>query len=168
MAKARTIENIEKGEPEVDEALMRAPKTLHVHDEPTNLCCTATMDCAKEQDKKDATFSPNTDQSEEHQCQPTELIDADPPPTFVASSATEAEEKIAKEGRCPNVSTPVAVPKRAWRPKTRMAHEQPKETLNASGDLDWLFEEHGKSGNRKQRRATTKRQCNTPQPQSTC
>jgi hypothetical protein len=96
MAKARTIENVEKGKAEVDEALMCAPDTLHVHDERTNCHCAETMDCAEEQDKKDATFSANADPTEECQHQPTELTDTDPPPrTFAASSATEDEEKIA-------------------------------------------------------------------------
>jgi hypothetical protein len=67
-------------------------------------------------------FSANTDHAKEHQHQPTELKDADPPPrTFAASSAAEAEEKTAKEGRHTNGSTPATVPKRAWCPKMQMA-----------------------------------------------
>jgi hypothetical protein len=122
MAKARTIENIEEGKPEVDKALMRAPNNLHVHDKPTNGCCAETMDHAKEQDKKDATFSTNANHAKEHQLQPIELTDTNPPPrTFGASLAAEAEETIAKEGRHPVRSTPVTVPKRAWCPKTQVA-----------------------------------------------
>jgi hypothetical protein len=102
----------------------------------------------KSKTKRDAAFSTNADCAKEHQHQPTELTDADPPlRTFAASSATEAEEKTAtKEGRHLDGSTPLLVPKRVWHPKMQMAHKEPKETLNASGNLDWLCEEHGKVG----------------------
>jgi hypothetical protein len=41
------------------------------------------------------------------------------PRTLAASSATEAEQKIAQLGRQPDGSTPVKVPKRVWRPKVK-------------------------------------------------
>lgn len=68
------------------------------------------------------------------------------PRTYAATSATVAEEETAKRGRHPDGSTPVKVPKRVWRPKIRMEYEEPEALLDTSGDLDWLFEEHGKVG----------------------
>ncbi len=65
------------------------------------------------------------------------------PRTLAASAATEAEDKIAKEGRHPDGSTAVKAPKRVWRPKVRMAYEEPEALLDTSGDLDCFFEEHG-------------------------
>jgi hypothetical protein len=64
--------------------------------------------------------------------------------TFAASAATEEEDKIAKEGKHPDGSTSVQVAKRIWRPKVRMVYEEPEALLDTSGDLDWLFEEHGR------------------------
>jgi hypothetical protein len=66
--------------------------------------------------------------------------------TFAASSATEAKEIIAKKGRHAVGSAPVKVPKQVWRPKVKMVCEEPEELLDTSGDLDWLFEEHGEVG----------------------
>ena len=66
------------------------------------------------------------------------------PRTFAASAATKAEETIAREGKHTDGSTPVQVPKRVWHPKVRMVYEESEETLDTSGDLDWLFEEHSK------------------------
>jgi hypothetical protein len=68
------------------------------------------------------------------------------PRTFAASSATKAKETVAKEGKHANGSTPVKVPKRVWCPKVRMVYQEPEETLDTSGNLDWLFEEHGEGG----------------------
>ncbi len=64
--------------------------------------------------------------------------------TLAASAATEAEDKIAKEGRHPDGSMAVKAPKRVWRPKVRMSCEEPEALLDTSGDLDWIFEEHGR------------------------
>ena len=64
--------------------------------------------------------------------------------TFAASAATEAEDKAAREGKHPDGSTAVKVAKRIWRPKVRMVYEEPEALLDTSGDLDWLFEEHGR------------------------
>jgi hypothetical protein len=66
--------------------------------------------------------------------------------TFAASSAAKAEEILAKEERHPNGSMPVKVPKQAWRPKVQMACEEPEELPDMSGNLDWLFKEHGEAG----------------------
>ena len=73
----------------------------------------------------------------------TEDLEQPLPKTFAASSATEAEELIAKRGQHPDGSTPVQVAKRAYRPKVRTVYEEPEELLDTSGDIDWLFEEHG-------------------------
>jgi hypothetical protein len=64
--------------------------------------------------------------------------------TFAATSATEAEEEIARKGKHPDGSTPVKVTKRAWRPKIKTVYEEPEDILDTSGELDWLFEENGK------------------------
>ena len=58
------------------------------------------------------------------------------PRTFAASSATEAEEIIAREGKHANGSTTLRGPKRVWRPKVRMLYEEPEEILDTSGNLD--------------------------------
>jgi hypothetical protein len=65
--------------------------------------------------------------------------------TFAASSATEAEGKLAKEGRHPDGSTPASAPKRAWRQKMRMECEETEALLDTSGDMDWLFETYGEA-----------------------
>jgi hypothetical protein len=67
------------------------------------------------------------------------------PRTFAASSATEAEETIAKKGCHPDGSTPVKVQKRVWRPKMQTVYEEPEDELDTSGDLDWLFKDNGKA-----------------------
>jgi hypothetical protein len=64
--------------------------------------------------------------------------------TFAASSATEAEEKIAKLGKHPDGSVPVKVPKRIWRPQVQSRYEEPEDLLDTSGNLDWLFQDNGK------------------------
>ncbi len=132
---------------EVDEALERTRNTLHIYEE----------HCAEtDGDETSIAIDQDADNNILHNTnpeiyQPTELTDPPDPPdppsrTFAASSATEAEERIAKEGRHPDGSTPVNVPKRVWRPKVQMVYEEPEDTLDTSGDLDWLFEEHGKVG----------------------
>jgi hypothetical protein len=64
--------------------------------------------------------------------------------TFAASSATEAEEEIAKLGKHPDGSVPVKVPKRIWRPQVQSRYEEPEDIPDTSGDLDWLFQDNGK------------------------
>ena len=64
--------------------------------------------------------------------------------TFAATSQTEEEAKIAEKGHADG-SKPVQVPKRIWRPKMRSEYVEPEDPLDTSGDLDWLFEEGGKS-----------------------
>lgn len=65
--------------------------------------------------------------------------------TFAASSATEAEEKIAKLGKHPDGSIPVKVPKRIWRPQVQSRYEEPEDLPDMSDDLNWLFQDNGKA-----------------------
>jgi hypothetical protein len=65
--------------------------------------------------------------------------------TFAASSATKAEEKIAKLGKHPDGSVPVKVPKRIWRPQVQSRYEEPEDLPDTSADLDWLFHDYGKT-----------------------
>jgi hypothetical protein len=48
--------------------------------------------------------------------------------TFAASSATEAEESIAKKGVLPDGTKPVQVPKRVWRPQVKNIYEEEELT----------------------------------------
>ena len=64
--------------------------------------------------------------------------------TFAATSQTEEEVKIAEKGHADG-SKPGQVPKRVWRPKMRSEYVEPEDTLDTSEDLDWLFEEGGRS-----------------------
>jgi hypothetical protein len=65
------------------------------------------------------------------------------PRDFEASTATEAEQKIAKLGRQPDGSKPVTVPKRVWRPKVKFQYEEPEDVLDTSDEFDWMFEDKG-------------------------
>jgi hypothetical protein len=55
------------------------------------------------------------------------------------------KDKTAKEGRHPDGSKAVQASKRIWHLKVRMACKEPEALLDTSGDLDWLFEEHGRA-----------------------
>jgi hypothetical protein len=156
LATARTIENIDKGEYEIDEAIARTPNTLHIYHDPINYDYTDYTDSTDGNGEETLTAMDYTDDNSVINTYdgPPELIprNKDPdiippePRSFAASSATEAEENIAKKGKHADGSTPVNVPKRMWRPKVRMVYEEPEELLDTSGDMDWLFEEHGKVG----------------------
>ena len=63
--------------------------------------------------------------------------------TFAASTATEAEERIAQAGKFADGSKPVQVPKRVWRPQVKNAYEEPETELD--DDHEWLFQDLGKT-----------------------
>jgi hypothetical protein len=153
LATARTIQNIDKGEYEIDEAIARTPNTLHIYHDPIKYEYTDYTNSTDGNEETLTAMDYTDDESVINTYDgPPELIprNRDPdvippePRSFAASSATEAEEKIARAGKHADGSTPVNVPKRIWRPKVRMVYEEPEELLDTSGDMDWLFEEHGK------------------------
>jgi hypothetical protein len=118
---ARTLTLINLTQKATMEAMNRNPDTTHMNNEDTE------SDSSSESD-------------DEEEFELPELT----PRTFAASSATEAEEKLAKAGRHPDGSAQVKVPKRLWRPKLRIEYEEPEALLDTPGDMDWLFEDHGK------------------------
>ena len=66
--------------------------------------------------------------------------------TFAASSATAAEERVAKLGRLPDGTKPV-VPKKSfgWRPQVKNIFEEPEVEIKDMENLDWLFKDPGKA-----------------------
>lgn len=62
---------------------------------------------------------------------------------MTALSATEAKERQAKEAQADG-SRLVKMDKRVWRPKMPNRYVDPEPHLDASEDLQWLFEEHGR------------------------
>ena len=64
---------------------------------------------------------------------------------FAASSATAEEEKIAKLGRLPDGTKPVAPKKKfKWRPQVKNIYEEPEVEVAEMENLDWLFRDQGK------------------------
>ena len=65
---------------------------------------------------------------------------------FAASSATAAEEKIARLGRMPDGTKPVApIKKFGWRPQVKNVYEEPEVEINEAENIDWLFRDQGKT-----------------------
>jgi hypothetical protein len=141
MAKARTLEGIDPEEKEIEEAMRRTPNTLHAYS--MDYTYSSTYSDTESEQKQEQGEDSNGNNSNNTFDITKEPIVQEARNTFVASSATEAEERIAREGRHPDGPTPIQiVPKRVWRPKVRMEYEEPEALLDIRGGLDWLFEEH--------------------------
>jgi hypothetical protein len=171
--RARTITDIKPGDNEVKEAIGRTTGAIHLYtnyidctsdedgdddEEKEVLCAPNTLHLnqhfmdytdtestkGKQQDKQAMDYIITaTDNTTKTNSSITSCLFLSPMP-FAATSATEKEEEIAKKGRHPDGSKVVQVPKIIWCPKVRMIYEEPEELLDTNGDLDWIFEEHGK------------------------
>ena len=77
--------------------------------------------------------------------------------TFAASSATAAEERVAKLGRLPDGTKPV-VPKKSfgWRPQVKNIFEEPEVEIKEMENLDWLFKDQGKAALRTKSKLPTR------------
>jgi hypothetical protein len=113
MAKARTLEGIDPEEKEIEEAMRRTPNTLHAYSMDSTYSSTDTEREQKQEQGEDSNGN-NSNNTFDITGEP---IVQEAPNTFAASSATEDEECIAREGRHPDGSTPIQVPKRVWHPK---------------------------------------------------
>jgi hypothetical protein len=106
-----------------------------------------TKNQTQDENNNDSEDSDDSDSNEESNGSSSDYSDREAnmtaPRTLAASSATEAEQKIAKLGKQPEGSKPVSVPKRLWRPKVKFQYEEPEDLLDTSEHLDWMFENKG-------------------------
>lgn len=69
-----------------------------------------------------------------------EVDNDDPPTTYAASSATQAEQEKAKRlretGTHPDGTKPVIVPKRIWRPKVQSDYLDPAMDIDEGDDME--------------------------------